>query len=150
MLPCICALLDRLAAQLSRGLVCRRDRGQLDAGPQRDAPRRQAPVRGERLSAGRPASLKCLPSVSSLWLSPALACSHQLAPCAECPVCVVQPQCSPATVAVYDYPTCAGLCHPSASLPKLHADAACSAVELDPATHQLPKIRPFFSFLHEW
>ena len=62
----------------------------------------------------------------------------------------MQPQCSPATVAVYDYPTCAGLCDPQASLAKLHADPACAGVHLDPDTQQLPKIQPYFDFLRQW
>lgn len=42
------------------------------------------------------------------------------------------PACEGAGVAIYDYPTCAGLCDPVAALARLAADAACAGGGADP------------------
>lgn len=42
------------------------------------------------------------------------------------------PACTNASVAVYDYPRCAGLCAPADDLPRLHASPECQAPALGP------------------
>ena len=37
------------------------------------------------------------------------------------------PECNEASIAIYDYPKCAGLCDPANSLERLHASSACHA-----------------------
>lgn len=54
--------------------------------------------------------------------------------------------CGPASVAVYDIPTCAGLCDAPGTLPKLHASPECRTPAVDPADRELPMYRPFFWF----
>jgi hypothetical protein len=53
-----------------------------------------------------------------------------------------QPGCSHHSIGVYDFPACAGLCDPMASLPALHDSPLCR--NLTGAT--LPILEPFFHF----
>lgn len=53
-----------------------------------------------------------------------------------------QPQCSAHSIGVYDFPACAGLCDPLASLPSLHSSADCHIVNAS----ALPMLEPIFHF----
>ena len=54
-------------------------------------------------------------------------------------------ECGEATLAVYDIPTCAGLCDAPKKLPELHADPNCHSPVLN-AEGTVPTLRPFFLF----
>ncbi|PSC68247.1 putative glucan 1,3-alpha-glucosidase [Micractinium conductrix] len=56
-----------------------------------------------------------------------------------------EPACSNSSIAVYDFPKCAGLCEPAEQLLQLHASPACHAPALD-AEGQLPRLPPILRF----
>ncbi|KAL6767917.1 hypothetical protein ACKKBF_B37090 [Auxenochlorella protothecoides x Auxenochlorella symbiontica] len=55
------------------------------------------------------------------------------------------PVCSPASLATYDYPSCAGLCNAAVQLRELHTSPACGGPALTP-TGALPILEPAIFF----
>ena len=60
-----------------------------------------------------------------------------------------EPICTDTSIAVYDYPRCAGLCEPVKQMQGLWNSTACQLPALSGSDQTLPQTPPFYKFQHQ-